>query len=394
MSLQRHAPLAIHGLDAMKIRRVQTLHRLRLISLVVLLIMLAGAGIVLLQRHSQAKVLSAAAASQSRQYAAVVHADSKGSSQSLSLPGTLLGQIESPISARASGYLLRWSKDIGSTVKKGELLAEISTPEADQQLAQAQAGRQQAASAASLARLSAERWKNLLEQKAVSPQEADERRSAAEQATASLAAIDANIRRLQDLQSFSRIVAPFSGIITRRNVNVGDLIDANNNRPLFVLTQIDTLRVYVYVPQAYAGQIKSGQNVTLKQAELPGEKFEGKIIRTAGAIDPVTRSLQVEITIANQGGKLLPGAYVEVMMPASQRAGLTVPVNTLLLRGEGPRIAVLGKDGVVALHVVELGKDFGSRVEILSGISAADELVLNPSDALMDGDKLIVMPKK
>ena len=394
MSLQRHAPLAIHGLDAMKIRRVQTLHRLRLISLAVLLIMLAGAGIVLLQRHSQAKALSAAAVSQSRQYAAVVHADSKGSSQSLSLPGTLLGQIESPISARASGYLLRWSKDIGSTVKKGELLAEISTPEADQQLAQAQAGRQQAASAASLARLSAERWKNLLEQKAVSPQEADERRSAAEQATASLAAIDANIRRLQDLQSFSRIVAPFSGIITRRNVNVGDLIDANYNRPLFVLTQIDTLRVYVYVPQAYAGQIKSGQNVTLKQAELPGEKFEGKIIRTAGAIDPVTRSLQVEITIANQGGKLLPGAYVEVMMPASQRAGLTVPVNTLLLRGEGPRIAVLGKDGVVALHAVELGKDFGSRVEILSGISAADDLVLNPSDALMDGDKLIVMPKK
>lgn len=394
MSLQRHAPLAIHGLDAMKIRRVQTLHRLRLISLAVLLIMLAGAGIVLVQRHSQAKALSAAAVSQSRQYAAVVHADSKGSSQSLSLPGTLLGQIESPISARASGYLLRWSKDIGSTVKKGELLAEISTPEADQQLAQAQAGRQQAASAASLARLSAERWKNLLEQKAVSPQEADERRSAAEQATASLAAIDANIRRLQDLQSFSRIVAPFSGIITRRNVNVGDLIDANNNRPLFVLTQIETLRVYVYVPQAYAGQIKSGQNVMLKQAELPGEKFEGKIIRTAGAIDPVTRSLQVEITIANQGGKLLPGAYVEVMMPASQRAGLTVPVNTLLLRGEGPRIAVIGKDGIVALHAVELGKDFGTRVEILSGISAADDLVLNPSDALMDGDKLIVMPKK
>ncbi len=394
MSLQRHASLAIHGLEAKKIRRVHTLQRLRLICLAVLLVMLAGAGIVLLQRHSQAKALSAAAVSQSRQYAAVVQADGKGSSQSLSLPGTLLGQIESPIAARASGYLLRWSKDIGSTVKKGELLAEISTPEADQQLAQAQASRQQAASAASLARLSAERWKNLLEQKAVSPQEVDERRSAAEQATANLAAIDANIRRLQDLQSFSHIVAPFSGIITRRNVNVGDLIDASSNRPLFVLTQIDTLRVYVYVPQAYAGQIKAGQNVMLKQAELPGEKFEGKIIRTAGAIDPLTRSLQVEINIANQGGKLLPGAYVEVMMPASQRAGLTVPVNTLLLRGEGPRIAVLGKDGVVALHAVELGKDYGSRVEILSGISATDDLVLNPSDALMNGDKLIVMPKK
>jgi RND family efflux transporter MFP subunit len=374
------------------VRRTRALARMRTIAVVVLALLLLGAAAVLIARRSQADALAAGAESQGRQYVVTVRAKPGAGDQTLSLPGTLQGQIEAPISARISGYLVRWTKDIGSRVEKGELLAEISNPEVDQQLAQAIAARKQTAATLELARTSLERWKSLRKDNAVSQQEYDERRSAHDQAQANLAAADANIRRLQEMQSFKRVVAPFAGIITRRNVSIGDLIDAggNGSRPMFLLAQTDPLRLYVYVPQAYAQQVKPGQPVVVRQAELPGQKFEGRIVRTAGAIDVSNRSLQTEISLPNRDGRLLPGAYVDVSLPVAASEVLTVPTNTLLLRAEGPRIAVVGRDGRVRLHPVLIGKDFGLTVQILNGITAEDELVLNPSDSLADGDQVIV----
>ena len=210
--------------------------------------------------------------------------------QTVALPGTLQGFVQAPIAARASGYLKRWHKDIGSHVKKGDLLAEIDSPEIDQQLSQAVAAREQTAASLQLALSTMERWEALRKKDAVSQQELDERRGATAQARANLAAADANVERLRELQAFKRVIAPFSGMITRRNVDVGDLIDAGGGagRTMFVLSQTDPLRIYVNVPQAYAQSVKTGQKVVVTQAELHGQSFQGEVARTSGAIDTAT----------------------------------------------------------------------------------------------------------
>lgn len=393
MTLQRHSSLGIHPEGPRGVRRVRIWHRLRSGFVIILLLLLAGASIAVWRNHSQAKALAASAAKNAQITVTVVHPEPAGASQSLPLPGTLLGMVESPISARASGYLTAWTKDIGAQVRKGELLAQISSPEVEQQLAQAVASRQQTVSSMSLAKNTLERWKGLLEQRAVSQQEYDERRSAYEQAAATLASADANIQRLKEMLSFTRVVAPFDGVITKRNVNVGDLIDANSAKPLFVLTQSSALRAYVYVPQAYSKGVQVGQKVSITQAEQPGQEFRGTVTRTARAIDPASRSLQVEIGVDNGNGQLLPGAYVQVEMPLAQRNGLTVPVNALLMRGEGPRVAVVDEQGKARLVPVALGKDFGMKIEVLSGVTVADRVVLNPPDGLEEGDTLSVAEK-
>lgn len=397
MSEQRHAALGLHtgqaGGQARKVYRTRALRRVAILALCLLALLLAGAAVALLARHRQSSALAAASDMQKKQYVLTVRASASSNGETLSLPGTLQGYTEAPISARTSGYLLRWYKDIGSPVKKGDVLAEISTPEIDQQLAQAIAARRQNVATLELARVSLERWDKLLKDKAVSRQEYDERRSAWAQAEANLAAVDANIRRLKELESFKRVVAPFSGIVARRNVNVGDLIEAGGagaGRPLFLLTQPDPLRVYVFVPQAYAHRVKVGAAVSITQAELPGQAFQGNILRTAGAIDTANRSLQAEIALSNRDGKLLPGAYVTVWLPFGASGILAIPTNALLLRPEGPRVAVVDKDGRVHLRTVRLGQDFGLKVQVLDGIAASDELVLNPSDSLADGDIVVV----
>ena len=260
MTKARHASLAIQGAGQKEIRRIRTWRRLRLSFFVIFLVLLGSAAMTMMRQKSEALALAADTKTKGKHYATVTHAEPAKTDQTISLPGTLLGQIEAPISSRASGYLVRWTKDIGSSVKKGELLAEIDSPEIQQQLAQAVAARQQSVSAMNLAKVTVDRWKGLLDQRAVSQQEYDERRSMYEQAVANLGAVDANIQRLKDLLSFTKIVAPFSGVITKRNVNVGDLIDAGASatRPLFVLTQMDPLRLYVNVPQVYSAGIRAG----------------------------------------------------------------------------------------------------------------------------------------
>ncbi|CAD6532844.1 Multidrug resistance protein MdtA [Paraburkholderia metrosideri] len=325
----------------------------------------------------------------------VTPTQTEGSGNTL-LPGTLRGFVESPIYARSTGYLLHWYADIGARVKQGQLLAELDTPEIDQELAQALAQRQQTSSSLGLAKSSLDRWQQLRQRDAVSQQELDERQSTYAQDVANLAAADANVKRLQQLESFKRIVAPFAGVVTQRNVDVGDLIDAGSgtSRALFALAQSDPLRVYVQLPQAYAQNVSVGQNVVVTQAELPGQQFHGTITHISGAIDVPTRSLQIEVTLPNPDSKLRPGAYVQVAVPAVAHARLMVPGNALLFRAEGPRVAVVDSKGTVALRKIVIAQDLGLSLEIESGIEPNDKVIINPSDSVADGDHVQIAPQQ
>ncbi|NRO98887.1 efflux RND transporter periplasmic adaptor subunit [Paraburkholderia sp. NMBU_R16] len=327
-----------------------------------------------------------------KQYVDVVLPKQTEGSNTTLLPGTLRGFVESPIYARATGYLLHWYVDIGAHVRQGQLLAELDTPEIDQELAQAVAQRDQMQASLGLAKTSYERWQQLRQRDAVSQQELDERRSTYNQDVANLAAAEANVARLRQLESFKRIVAPFTGVITQRNVDVGDLIDAGSgaSRALFALAQADTLRVYVQIPQAYAQNVSMGEDVIVTQAELPGQQFHGKITHVSGAIDVSTRSLEIEVTLPNPDGRLRPGAYVQVAVPSPAQAQLTVPGNALLFRAEGPRLAVVDNHGVVHLRPVTIAQDLGLSLEIASGIQPTDRIIINPSDSIEDGDHVVV----
>lgn len=396
MSEERYSALDTDPADDLEqvLKRRKTVRRAKVVTALVLLLLVVGAGRTVFSRISNSRTLEATTAEQSKLYVKTASPKTNQAGQTLSLPGTLKGYVESPISARASGYLRRWHKDIGSRVTKGELLAEIDTPEIDQQLTQAVAARVQMASSLALAKSTVERWEALRKKDAVSQQELDERRSADTQARANLAAADANIERLRQLQGFKRVLAPFSGVITRRNVDVGDLIDAGGGtgRTMFVLAQTDPLRVYVNVPQTYSQLVKPAQKVTVTQSELLGRKFEGQVARTAASIDAATRTMQIEVTLANKDGILLPGAYVQVLLPLQASQAMTIPTNALMIRGEGIRVALVDAESRVRLRPVKIGRNYGQNVEVLEGVAATDQLVLNPSDSLNDGDQVAIAP--
>ena len=392
MSEQQHAELGIHPVameDGDLLRRGQVVRRAKLLTVIVLVLLAVGGGRTLLSRISNAHALETRIAEGARLYVMVGSPLVGGAGQTVVLPGTLQGYVQSPIGARASGYLKRWYKDIGSRVEQGELLAEIDAPEIDQQLSQAVATREQVASSLALAQSSAARWEALRKKDAVSQQELDERRSADAQARSNLAAADAIVERVRQLAGFKRVVAPFAGIITKRNVDVGDLIEGTG-RVMFLLAQADPLRVYVNVPQSYAQWVKPEMHVTVTQAELPGQRFDGKVARTAGSIDPATRTMQVEVQLSNRAGMLLPGAYVQVALPLHASAAMTISANTLLFRKEGVRVATVDGGRHVSLRTVKLGRNFGDTVEVLDGITAHDQLVLNPSDSLAEGDEVSI----
>jgi RND family efflux transporter MFP subunit len=356
--------------------------------------MLVGGVIIFVVRGFQASALAASTELHAKQYVTTINPKPGGSGLPLTLPGTLQGINEATLYARSNGYILRWTKDIGSSVKKGELLAEITAPEIDQELSQAVAAQQQSASSEALAKSTAERWKSLREKDAVTQQDLDERQSAYLQAQANLASAQANSARLRNLQGFNKVVAPFDGVVTSRNIDVGDLVDAGNGgvgKALFTIAQIDPLRLYVFVPQVYAGQVKVGDVVTVNLAEHQGEEFKGTIARTARAIDTGTRTMQVEIRVPNPKEALIAGAYVQVNLPIKQDGtALLVPTNVLLFRPDGPRVATVDTQGRVRLSTVKLGTDFGSTVAVMSGLQADDRVILNPADSLADGDVVTV----
>jgi membrane fusion protein, multidrug efflux system len=361
------------------------------VALVVLLI--AGA-ITFLNRRSEANALVKETEAVAVPNVAVVQAQSESGNDELVLPGNLQAYIESPIFARTNGYLLRWYKDIGSQVQKGELLAAIDTPEVDQELSQARASREQIKAALALAKISADRWANLRKSDSVSQQEADQQASGYQQALANLAAADANVRRLEELESFKNVYAPFSGVLTRRNVDPGALINsgAAAGRELFDVARVDPLRVYVSVPQAYSPSIKVGIKANVTLQEYPGQKFLGTVVRTADAIDPATRTLNTEVDVPNKNGKLLPGSFGQVHFATGTSVPrITIPVNAMLFRAQGPQVAVVDNNGKVHLHPITIGRDFGATLEVLGGVEVSDQIVINPSDSLEEGQQVHVV---
>jgi RND family efflux transporter MFP subunit len=374
------------------LKRRQIVSRAKIASLVVLALLVLGGARTVLVRMANAHALEVTSTEQSRQYVKTAVARRSGTSQTLALPGTLQGFVQSPVAARANGYVKRWTVDIGSKVAKGELLAEIETPEIDQQLLQAQAAREQSASSLALAKSTLERWEGLRKKDVVSQQDLDERRSAVAQSQANLDAAQANVQRLRQLEEFKRVVAPFAGVITRRNVDVGDLIDSS--RVLFNLSQTDPLRVYVSVPQAYSQLVKAGQEVVVTQGELRGQRFMGKVARTSASVDAVTRTMQVEVALPNREGMLMPGSYVQVALPLSASQSLVAPTNALLFRASGTMLAVVDAQGRVTLRKVGVGRNFGADFEVLEGISETERLILNPPDWMADGQSVVVAHDK
>jgi RND family efflux transporter MFP subunit len=366
-----------------------------LIGAALLILIVAGA-ITFLNRRSEDSALAKETETVAIPNVAVVHPKTEPSTDELVLPGNLLAFEESPIFARTNGYLLRWNKDIGSKVEKGELLAAIDTPEIDQELLQARASRDQVKSALGIAKISADRWANLRKTDSVSQQEADQEASTYQQAIANLAAADANVRRLEQLESFKNVYAPFSGVLTRRNVDPGALINSGAGvagKELFDIARVDPLRVYVSVPQAYAPNIKVGMKANVTLQEFPSQKFSGTVARTADSIDPASRTLNTEVDVPNKDGKLLPGSFGQVHFATGTSVPrITIPVNAMLFRTEGPQVAVVDTDNKVHLRPITIGRDFGATLEILGGIDVNDRIVVNPSDSLEDGQR-VNLPK-
>jgi len=316
------------------------------------------------------------------------------------LPGNVTAFTDSPIYARTSGYLTHWYFDIGARVKKGALLAEISTPELDQQLLQAQAELATAEANANIAHIQANRYTDLVKSDAVSHQDTDTFVNQANATSAAVHSAQANVQRLKELVSFEKIYAPFDGVVTARSVDTGQLIDVGTARELFHLQALTTLRVYTNLPQIYTQSIRRGQKIEITFAEFPARTFEGTLVRTADAIDPASRTLLVEIDLDNRSGQLLPGALAQVHFKAERmEPTFIVPVSALIFRREGMRLSMVvpgktvdGKDGTVA-HIVPvvIGQDDGASVQIVSGIGATDHIIQNPPDSLIEGEQVTVV---
>jgi RND family efflux transporter MFP subunit len=308
----------------------------------------------------------------------------------LVLPGNLQADYEASIYARTSGYLSRWLVDIGARVKTGQLLAQIDAPEVDQQLRQAQADLAMAEANERIAQVTAARWLDLRASDSVSKQEADEKVSAAQVSAAQVQAARANVLRLRDLKGFERIVAPFSGVITARDTDVGQLINSGSGTgpELFRIADVRRLRVYVRVPQNYAAAMRPGLTAQLRFPGRPRESYVARLDTTSSAIDPTTRTLMVELIVDNEKGELLPGAYTEVHFELPASAGgpsFELPANVLLFRGDGLHVATVDTNDRVVLKPVSIGRDFGSSIEIIAGLKASDRVILNPPDSLTDG---------
>jgi RND family efflux transporter MFP subunit len=326
------------------------------------------------------------------------------SAQEIVLPGNMQAFTLAPIYARTTGYVKAWYHDIGSHVKKGELLAVIETPELDQQLAQAKADLATAQSNAALAKTTAGRYQDLIGNNAVSQQDTDNALTQLQSTSTQVNSAVANVRRLEELQSFERIVAPFDGVVTTRNIDIGQLITAAGstttagagtivgNKEIFDLSAIDTLRVFVNVPQIYAPDAKNGVIATLTLPQYPGRKFEGKLVRTSSAVDPATRTLLAEVDVKNPSGELLPGSYTEVHLHTSSTApALIVPVSALILQPDGLYVATVDQNSIAHLIHVSAGRDLGTTVEILTGLKPGQGIISNPPDSLTDGEKVRVV---
>jgi RND family efflux transporter MFP subunit len=320
-------------------------------------------------------------------------------SQEILLPGNIQAFVDAPIYARTNGYLKRWYFDIGSHVKPGQLLAEIESPEVDQQLSQAQADLGTAIANLHLSQITANRYSDLIKQDAVSQQETDNAVSDLASRNTAVKSAQANVDRLKQLVSFEKVYAPFDGVVTARNTDIGQLIDSGASggqaRSLFQVAAINKLRVFISVPQIYSQAATPGLTADLTFAEFPGRRFQGKLVRTSRSIDPTARTLNVEVDVDNSKGELLPGAYTEVHLKLKEDIPtMTIPVSALLFRREGLRVAVAKSDDTAELVPVTLGRDFGDFAEITTGLTGQERIIANPPDSIIDGERLNIQTEE
>ncbi|MDR3100560.1 MAG: efflux RND transporter periplasmic adaptor subunit [Paraburkholderia sp.] len=362
------------------------------------LVVLALAAQGIWSRHSAHAALERDAQAASTLSVQVVTPQRSTRALDLVLPGNVQAFLDTPIYARTNGYLRKWYADIGAHVKAGQLLAEIEAPEVDDQLRAARADLANAEANYALAKTTADRWSQMLQTRSVAKQDADEKMADMLAKKATLDAARFNVSRLSQLQSYEKVTAPFDGIVTARNVDVGALIDAGSSggpqKELFHVAQADRLRVYANVPQAYAQQIQPNQHAYLTLNETQGKRYPGVIARTAGAVDPQQRTMLVEVDVDNPNGELLPGAYAQVHFELDGSATpLTLPGNAFLFRPDGVKVATVGADNRVKLVKVTLGVDFGTRVAVAAGLAGNERVIVNPQDSIVDGTPVRIVAK-
>jgi len=316
---------------------------------------------------------------------AVVTPEKAPATVSVDLPGQTQAYIEAPIFAQTTGYLKKWYFDIGAKVKAGDVLAEIDTPQVDQDLNQAKANLRQAQAALDLSLVTYKRDQDLLERKVIAQQDFDTASSDLHSKQATVNANAAAVSRLQALEDFKIVKVPFDGIVTRRNTDIGQIVNSGSGTPLFDVAQVSPLRIYVNVPEAMAGYVRVGGPANVTFNEFPGQKFSGQVVRTAQAIDPASRTLLTEVDVANDSGQLFPGAYSPVHLETEGPASLLVPSSSLLFRSEGASLGIVGPDNRVHLKKIKIGRDLGGKLEIVNGISPTDRIVVNPADSLAEG---------
>lgn len=376
----------------------------------VLLLVLIAVALILIgifKRKHEAKDLATYTDANSAPTVSLVAPALGKSAQEILLPGNMQAFTLAPIYARTTGYVKTWTHDIGSHVHKGELLAIIETPELDQQLVQARADLETAKTNAGLAKITANRYQDLIGNNAVSQQDTDNAANQLRATNSQVAAAEANVRRLEELQSFERIVAPFDGVITARNLDIGQLIAANgsttspgagvvsDSREIFDIAKIDHLRVFINVPQQYAPSAKNGSKASLTLPQYPGRTFQGTLVRTSNAVDPLSRTLLAEVDVNNNDGALLPGSYAEVHLHTSDPVpALIVPASALILLPDGMHIGIVDQQHHAHLARVTVGRDLGATTEIISGLDQGQEVISNPPDSLTDGEEVRVVSSR
>jgi RND family efflux transporter MFP subunit len=358
--------------------------------------LLIGAFFTVKAREASCRELATTTQALAEETVNVLHTSAGEPVSSITLPGMTQAYSESPVYARVNGYVRTWYADIGTHVRKGDLLAEIDAPDVDQQLSQARAMLTQTEANLQLAKITAARYQDLIQTKSVSQQEVDQNNQNLAAQQANEQAATANVGRLEQMQGFEKVCAPFDGVITERKTDLGDLINAGNDgtgRELFRVSQISTIRVFVNVPEEYSEQIVDGASSSMDLTELPGKQFGGRITRTSNAIDPASRTLLVEVDVPNPSGQLLPGAYANIHFKVPRGVvPLVLPNSSLLFQSAGPQVAIVDLHNRIQLRKVGLGRDFGDTVEILSGVTSKDAVVANPPDSLTTDMQVAVAP--
>ena len=359
--------------------------RKRLLSLVGAVALVALAFLGIQMRFSSTRAVQPVSHGP-RMEVSVVHPEKVSTTTSVELPGQTQAYTDAPIFAQTSGYLKAWYFDIGAKVKAGDVLAEIDTPEVDQELAQAQAQLKVAQAALNLSQATFERMQNLFNRKIIAAEDFDTAADTNQENQATVVADQANVNQLEALEAFKTIKAPFDGIVTARDVDIGAYIAAGSGTQLFRVARISPLRVYINVPQAVAQLVKTGAEADLSLSEFPGRTFSARVTNTAVAIDPVSRALLVELQIPNESGELLPGAYAQVTLKLTGETGFyTIPASALLFRAEGSAVGVVHPDGKVEIRKITIKLNSGNTLQISEGLSEADQVIVNPSDSLADG---------